>query len=460
MKIILWPIGALFVLVFTLGTTFLSTQFVFGEHHAFRPIPAFLTCYCIGWLGFLAGSFMAVKHPSSHHNLTAVIVLIGLIARFALIPSNLVQENDCYRYVLDGEAVLHHVNPYTYTPECVRSQVPELFAVELERDDAQIILDRISYQDVSTIYPPLAQLCFALGAWLTPWDWLGQRLVFVAIDILTILLIWRLLHRLKLPGSWLVLYAWNPLIIKEIANSAHLDSLIGCCLILSILFLLTWTESQKRHWVCLAGVAFAAAVLAKLYPFFLLPLYLVYLYRAGPGLRTPLLFFVSMILTLCIGYSPFMDAGWCQLTAGLMTYSKEWVRNEGVFGLVDTLFQYPRVLCSVSVLSVVAYACFRLYRSSRSVMNLLGALQVSLLAWFLLIPTSFPWYAVGLIAITACRPRMSVILLSGCWGLYYLLFFLEYNHFPELWISGIKAIEHGLIWLAILIETVDTRRRV
>jgi len=94
-----------------------------------------------------------------------------------------------------------------------------------------VILNRIHFGELPTIYPPVSQAAFALCAWLTPSAAsLVTRLVlmkawFVACDVLTLLVVIRLLRLSNRPIGLALAYAWCPLLLKEIANSGHLDSL-------------------------------------------------------------------------------------------------------------------------------------------------------------------------------------------------------------------------------------------
>ena len=51
-----------------------------------------------------------------------------------------------------------------------------------------------------------------------------------------------------------------------------------------------------------------------------------------------------------------------------------------------------------------------------------------------------------------------LLILSGLWGLYYMLYYYEYNDMPETWNTGTRALEHGLLWIAIGVESLAERR--
>jgi len=472
----LWLISAALVLAFAVSLTWLSSQFVFGENHAQRPIATYTIIYIIGWMGFACACVLAYRSAAAP---LFAIVLVGLLTRCFLFPSSLVQENDCYRYVLDGQTLLHGVNPYAYSPEAIVEEAPPNFITQFEREDARIVLSRISYQHIPTIYPPLAQFSFAIGAALMPWNFMGQRLVFLLYDIATMAVLLLALRAAGKPPAWLVFYAWNPLILKEIANSAHSDSLAALCLALMLWLYAAMPPNPKLRWPVLSGLALAGAILARLYPVLLIPLCVAFLWKHTRSMRAPLTFGATMALAIVVAYLPFIGIGYEQLTEGLRTYGSDWRRNEGAFMLIDYLTQaaqtsavslaegvVPRqsaihwvndyfpssrhVAAGLVAMTALAAAA-RYLRSSGTFDDFVWALQVTLLTWLLLMPASYPWYAVTLIAISTLRPKPWLVVLSGAYGLYYLLFLYSYRDYPDAWPYSTKLIEHTLIWLAILI---------
>jgi hypothetical protein len=52
-----------------------------------------------------------------------------------------------------------------------------------------------------------------------------MKLVIVLFDVGVVGLVWMLLRLLGQNEGWFVAYAWSPLVIKEFANSGHLDSI-------------------------------------------------------------------------------------------------------------------------------------------------------------------------------------------------------------------------------------------
>jgi hypothetical protein len=153
------------------------------------------------------------------------------------------------------------------------------------------ILRRVHFGELPTIYPPVSQLVFAASSWLTPeGSSVSTRLTlmkawFVAFDLATLALVLRLLTQTGHHRGWAIAYGWCPLVIKEIANSGHLDALATCLMTLAVSLLLSAVatnsdQSARRYWFSVgAALALALGVGAKLYPVVLAPLLLWMLAR-------------------------------------------------------------------------------------------------------------------------------------------------------------------------------------
>ena len=94
-----------------------------------------------------------------------------------------------------------------------------------------------------------------------------MKIVLTSCDLLTIVLLWRWLA-ITGRNEWLALaYAWNPLVVLEVAHSGHIDALGAMWIAASALWL-------TRRRTALASIAFTLAVATKLLPIVLAPLFL------------------------------------------------------------------------------------------------------------------------------------------------------------------------------------------
>ncbi len=447
-----WIVAGLLLLAGVVGMSILSGRLSPLKPGAERPLHLFIACYAVSWAGYVAAYRLVVRNPGKVP--IWMMVSVALIARLIFLPSELIQSDDCYRYVLDGQSLLARINPYDYTPEQIQAALPpELIGDHMP--EARLVIEHVNNAHVPTIYPPLALAVFAAGASLTPWQIDGQRWMFLLCDLATMALLAGLLRRFNKPFAWLAVYAWNPLVIKEVSNSAHLDSLVALWLIVLIAVLVGGKTSLERQPVssvgrsALAGLAVAGAILAKLYPILLLPCCVAYIAHG----RRAIVKLAVMGLTagglVSACYWPFMEVGIDGVTAGLRTYAEHWVNNPGAFAVMETLFNRPRTVSGAIVVIVSLLAARRLWRSGRGPDDLVLCMQTSLLCWFLLSPACFPWYVVGLIALCVLRPRAWCVVLTGALGMFYLLRHADYRGWPENWQLAVRFFEHGVIWTTL-----------
>lgn len=204
------------------------------------------------WLLALA-AFARQPDPGRRALRTAVLVAIALRIPLAAAPVD--ASSDMVRYLWDGRVQTLGYNPYlvvpsdpalasTHTPESAR--MPSLRA--------------------RTPYAPAAQLFFRLVVSLHD-STLAMKAALVACDLLTMLVLWWWLRLTGRP-EWLVLvYAWSPLVVLEIAHSGHIDAL-GALWVMASLY---WLTARRP---LLATLALVLAVATKPLPIVLAPLLL------------------------------------------------------------------------------------------------------------------------------------------------------------------------------------------
>ncbi len=219
----------------------------------------------MGWVALTAvwRSLHLDKIPStsSHLKISAIILLAALVPRLIIIQTHEPSlSDDVHRYVLDGANVINGINPYLPLPDQFTDQT---INADWQWNGAQQIAARVNNPELHTIYLPVSQAVFAIGAAATDLESTSDttramRIVFVVIEMMTIALLPILLKPMKRSPWWATLYAWHPLALTEIAGSGHQD-VIGVFLLLGAMLLFA------RHWhrVVLSMIALAAAALVK-----------------------------------------------------------------------------------------------------------------------------------------------------------------------------------------------------
>lgn len=220
--------------------------------------------------------------------------LVGVLALAALMRAMTfaappMLSSDVFRYVWDGRVQAAGINPYLYVPAA-----PALRGLRDEGDGPSAIYPHINRaEEAPTIYPPVAQAVFALVGRVWPTIW-GIKAAMLGFDALAIGVALRLLRAARLPGEWVLIYAWHPLPVWEFAGNGHVDAAATAFVALAVL-------AAVRLRPALAGTALGAAVLCKLLPLAVAPA----LWRRWDW-RTPL----ACVATIAAGYAAYAGAGW------------------------------------------------------------------------------------------------------------------------------------------------------
>lgn len=272
----------------------LSRHFGYGSAFQDRPIPLVLLLFGLCFGLHLAALAVGLRCHSDNRLLRAIFIP-AIIFRVTLLFSVPIQEIDIYRYLWDGAVANSGVSPFRFSPQEIltannRGSLPEdLAKLVAARDNSSplaTILNRVHYPELPTVYPPVSQAVLALGHWITPLSAsvyarvILLKTMLVAFDIATFTLVWRLLVSARQHPAWTILYAWCPLVLKEFANSGHLDSIAICLTTAAVLCTVRFLFHQQGgrswwRWELAGGILLGLAVGAKLYAIVLLPLIIV-----------------------------------------------------------------------------------------------------------------------------------------------------------------------------------------
>jgi hypothetical protein len=265
---------------------------------------AFLALYGTAFVAY-ASALWLVRRAQGGPRSAAALVAAGAIFRATLLPALPALSDDVYRYVWDGRVQAAGVNPFLHPPAS-----PELAALRDRK-----IHPRINHPEVSTIYPPAAQIVFLASR--GPLDGvLGMKLVVVLFDLGTALVLWRWLRRRGRP-LWVLAHAWNPLCVVEFAHSGHMDA------IPIFFFVLALERADAGHGVR-AAVALGLSAGAKLFALALLPFFAR---RWRPA-------WVVAPAVVAALYLPYAGAG-ARLFEGLGTWAGSWRFNASGFALLE-----------------------------------------------------------------------------------------------------------------------------
>lgn len=372
----------------------------------------------------------------------AWILLIGLFMRLCLFFSLPILESDPYRYLWDGGLVANGHNPYEFSPKEIRDGGGKNIPEETRKlgDDAREILNRINHPWLKTVYPPLVQLFFAMAHYIAPWSLAAWRLVLLAADLTALYLLARLLRFLHLPMTGLVIYWWNPLLVKETYNACHMDVVILPFIIGALLLTL---EKKSVFATLILGLSFGI----KFWPVFLLPLSLRPVYRDPRRLIGSVLLFVGLSVLMLLPY--FTSAS--DSPSGLKAYLSYWEMNDAlfmlilwpirtgmsVFGLAGQAQIFARLFSALIVLVLTLWMILNTDASPDQITRQFLLITATV---FLLGPAQFPWYYIWAVPLLAVIPKPSLMLLTVLLPLYYLRFFFDS-------ISMVKIHDYGIVWI-------------
>lgn len=341
------------------------------------------------------------------------LIFWASLLRLAGVCGEPILEDDFYRYLWDGYRFVTTGSPFGAAPAAFFADPNVPLAM-------REVLDGINYPELPTIYAPMQQALFALSYWIAPAQLWPLQMLLSVIDLALLALLWALGAR---SGAWL--YALSPLVLKEIAFTAHPDGL-GIALIVLAL----WARVQGR--LALTAVACGLAAATKVFALVLIPFLL---WR----LRARLWLFAALIALLV--YAPFV--GQATDADSLAVFAQRWEFNSALYAVIQATLHgvdsplAPRLLCGLLYAALWAGLLWRFHvRTLGGWMLPRGDLLIG--ALLLLSPVINAWYLLWLLPFAALRPTYTAWLASG-------LVLLSYLH-P----SGRYELPNWLPWVEFL----------
>ncbi|MFV1994086.1 MAG: hypothetical protein ACC661_01520 [Verrucomicrobiales bacterium] len=363
-----WGLAASLGLVW-IAFAALSQGFVYGSAQGERPFLGLLGVLGLAFALYLVAAFRFWSEDSGGVR-GRDILLVALLLRVPLIFwSQPVQEIDYFRYLWDGRVLVNGVSPYRFSPadldqwleaapEEGSSEARKLVAVLDRSPPIQTIFRSIDHREVPTIYPAASQLVFTTAAWLTPESapvsthLIVLRSILALFDLGVVALLLAILRRTGLPAGRAIAYGWCPLVLKEFANSSHMDViaifLVSASFLFAIRGLAPGPKSGRANAarnrpgkdVWIAAALWSASVLAKWYPLILAPLYFSAGWRRWRWrVMLPASLGVALVFAGQLALRPGQDpaspsASPADQFTGLRTFMGRWEMNDLVFSVV------------------------------------------------------------------------------------------------------------------------------
>ena len=313
-----------------------------------------------GWFGFgfaLCLIQPALKHraepgrantpfiPVSSRQIKIILFVVLIWTRVTWWYGPPSPSEDVWRYIWDGERLTQGQSIYSIPPS------------ELRGDDTDLerIRSRIGHAHIPTVYPPGAEVCFAISSCIGALfggsleDYLfAWRLILLLAELALLASLLSIIQTLGRDPLFLFPYVLCPHSAFESALSAHLD-IIGVALM--IYAIAEWVRGRRGFVV---GAALGGATLVKFIP--LIPFTVMILdglttalYSMKQEERSRARFHLIRMLTGalvagCILTYPVLneliDLG--GLWPGLTMYKEHWYFNGSLFTILQTILGvYP-----------------------------------------------------------------------------------------------------------------------
>ena len=384
------------------------------------PLGLRVTIQCLLFLPYAWALREGCRRPLGNREGAALLGL-AVLFRLTLVFLPPFYSDDLYRYLWDGRVqVAGGLNPYRFAPDD-----PNLAPL------AGDLRARVNHPDLPTLYPPVAQGFFAAVAGLGGSVAL-LKACLVSFDLALLLLIRVMLRRAGLSEGRMLIYAWCPLVIAEVAGNGHVDAL-------AIFFLLLGIHLIIMARATLSTVSLGLSAGAKFLPVLVFPVLATRVRRR---------FWAIPFVVLGLAYLPYLGAGRA-LFSGLRQYAERWQHNDSLFRIllgllewlqptpwlksgiawlqercgfppwIDLLYRYAYPVYLARITVVVGLAVLALRLAQKRVAPIRGAFLL-LGSGLLLSPTVHPWYALWLVPFLVFIPSRAWILFTGLVSLSYL----------------------------------------
>ncbi len=446
-KTVIHPVWAISLVV--IGTSILLT-FLSRD----PDLPAWITGAILGVA--CAAWFCLPSKIKSNHLPLSLVLGVGLIVRLIYFSSDPIREIDYYRYLWDAGAVQAGLNPFAVAPtEAILGLVDKNWQTLVVESGG--VAERINYGHLATIYPPVAQAAFWIAHQIDPWGLTGLRVVFLLAELAGVGLLILLLKELGRSPSWVAIYWWNPLVAKELINSAHMDALLLPALVGAVVL-------AMRSRPILSALALGLAVGVKIWPLVLAPI-LIWQGRMRVWMSAGImLFLITLLMAIPI------ILGRLDNQSGLVAYAGGWERNHALFGLIrdglgwiaDEMGSYradPGRLTRLMIVVGLGLTAISLGWRIRDKAAIPTAALIVASALFLLSPTGYPWYYVWVLPFLCAVPVRGLLLLGVVLPFYYLRFDMDQWGYVDVFDQWIVWLEFGPVFALLAFDFFARRSR-
>ncbi len=412
------------------------------------PREAFILTFLLFSMVFagMAGLFFLAGDKLSFRK----VLFAGLLLRLAVFPFAPQWSDDFVRFLWDGELLKIGQNSYVQTPR-------EWQEGNVDPDNAyrNLLFENLNSPDYYSVYPPLNQAIFWLGAKASMGfvsnGYYTLRLILLLGEIGVFILLWKLLMAFQLPIKRIFWYWFNPLVIMEVTGNLHFEGLV-------LLFLLASLLTIQKQKIGLSGGFWGLAIGMKLLPMMLGPAFLAF-----EKSRKSVWFWAGTTLVVIVCFIPLLiDESGVNFAQSIKLYQGKFEFNASVYYLVREIgfwvegynvIGYVIPYFSAATLILIGYFSWK--KQSRTLVELIDLMVLIYLVYLILQPVVHPWYILPALGLCVIRGKLTFLL----WSFGAIFSYQAYGNanFEEQYIFLI--LEYGLVVLGIYLDYFSKRNR-
>jgi hypothetical protein len=380
-------------------------------------------------LAFAAYLVALAASPGLSRRGLLLCLAAALAWRAALVTTPPLLSDDVDRYVWEGRIQLHGGNPYAWGD---RPESPRWQSLHDE------VWAGVGHKGYTAVYPPLFLLA-SRGVVALHDSVTAMKAFLVACELATLAALALLLRRRRRPLERLLVLAWSPLALLEIAGSGHNDAFGMLWMVLALVAL----EADRP---LLSALAAGAGFMSKLLPG---------LVAAAWARRYRLRHVVAGGALAAALVLVYLDAESKKtMLLSLSKYARFWRFNETLFAPLAALLGSHAAAVRAGALLSLATALALAWRRVEPV----AAATVVVAAFLLLTPNVLPWYALWLLPLLVLRDEPAALLFTGTVSLAYLVYPAFQSGEPWKIGWGWRLLEYAPCALVWAWESVRRRR--
>jgi alpha-1,6-mannosyltransferase len=350
--------------VYGLAAVLLVSLIISSRKFSSFGAPSFIIPLAVAAITYLLAVREFFSTPVFPRHLIVTGLLLAVVWHIPFLLQAPGPDDDVHRYLWDGRVQGLGYNPYLVVPND-----PAVSALHTPETRT------LNNPEVPSPYPAGAELFFRTVTAIHE-SVFALKIAFVVCDFAIVFVLLDILRRNGQAAHLALAYAWNPVLVVEVAGSGHIDIVGALLLLLSV-------AALGRRWRTVAAVAFGLSVAVKLLPIVLLPLYWRRV-RVRDGALAAIV--VGLL------YVPFLSPGRIPI-GSLGTFVQRFRFNDPMFAMLEHVAA-PQLLVGLAVF-VGLLTAFWMRSKDR-------ALSADTFAWpmaasLLCAPVVYPWYLLWLL---------------------------------------------------------------